>query len=293
MILLAPGQGSQAPGLLTPWLDQPGAREDLAAWSELTGLDLLWLGTGATAEQIRDTAIAQPLLTAAALLSARALTVRPDAFCGHSVGEIPILALAGVLDPGTAVWLAAFRGRAMADASAQAPTGMCAVLGGDPAQVREAATRHGLDVAIVNAPGQVVLGGALGAVDALATCPPTGSRVRRLQTAGAFHTSAMQPAVPLLAEIVAGMVPSEARAPVIANADGAVLTDGRTLLNRLVGQLTGPVRFDACLQSIAALGATRVVELAPAGTLAAIVTRTLPDVAALALRAPADAPVSA
>ena len=290
IVLLAPGQGTQSPGMLAPWLAAPGAGAALTAWSQAAGLDLLHLGTGADAEEIRDTAVAQPLLTAAALLSWHALDLRPDVVCGHSIGELAALAVAGVLDATTAVRVAAERGRAMAAAAAVVPTGMAAVLGGDADEVRAAADLHGLEVATVNVAGQVVLGGPVAALDALAAAPPAGARVRRLDTAGAFHTSAMQPAVARFADLVAGLAPGAATCQVVANADGAVLTDGRVLLDRLVGQLTGPVRFDLCLQAIASLEPTAVVELAPGGTLSAIAKRALPGVALTALKTPADLP---
>lgn len=292
IVLLVPGQGSQTPGMVVPWLDLPGAAADLATWSEAAGVDLLHLGTEAGAEEIRDTAMAQPLLTATALLSARALAVVPDVVCGHSIGEVAALAVAGVLDAGNAVRLAAERGRAMAAAAATRPTGMVAVLGGEAEDVLAAAAAHGLEVATVNVAGQVVLGGPVPALDALAAAPPAGARVRRLETAGAFHTSAMSPAVPALSELVAALTPGLPVCAVVANADGAVVTGGRELLDRLVGQLTGPVRFDLCLRTVAGLGPTRVIELAPGGTLAAIAKRALPGVEVVSLRSPADLPTA-
>jgi [acyl-carrier-protein] S-malonyltransferase len=292
IVLLAPGQGSQTPQMLLPWLDAAGAEGVLASWSEAAGLDLLHFGTVAGADEIRDTAVAQPLLTAAALLSARALDVVPDVVCGHSIGELAALAVAGVLEDAAAVGLAAERGRAMAVAAAATPTGMAAILGGDPAEVLAAAAAHGLEVATVNVSGQVVVGGPLVALDALAAAPPGSARVRRLETAGAFHTSAMSSAAPRLAELVADTTPGPLRCQVVANADGAVVTDGRELLDRLVGQLTGPVRFDLCLQTIASLQPTCVIELAPGGTLAAVAKRALPGVRIVALKTPADLPMA-
>ena len=293
IVLLAPGQGSQAAGMLTPWLDVPGAAADVAEWSHVSGLDLLRLGTTADADELRDTAIAQPLLTATALLSARALDLTPDVVCGHSVGELAALALAGVLDRTTAIRLAAERGRAMAIAASNSPTGLAAVLGGDGDEVLRAIAALSLELATVNVAGQVVVGGPLRELDELAAHPPAGARVRRLETAGAFHTSAMDVAVPRMSELVASLNPAEPSCVVVANADGSVVTKGRELLDRLVGQLTGPVRFDLCLQTIAGLNPTRVIELAPGGTLAAIAKRALPGVTVTALKSAADLPVSA
>lgn len=286
-LLLSPGQGAQAPAMLRPWLALPGAVETLDRWSERAGLDLVALGTDAPADDLRPTQVAQPLLTAAAILSGRALLAGavPDAVCGHSVGELSALALAGVLDDDDAVALAAGRGRLMAEAAALRPTGMAAVLGGtvDDASLGAA----GLEVATVNVAGQVVVGGPVEALDAWT--PPAGARVRRLDVAGAFHTAAMLPAVDGFARLLAGLDPREALCDVIANADGAVLRDGRELLDRLVDQLVRPVRFDLCLA--AATGP--VVELAPAGVLAGLVKRGRPDLPVMSLRTPDDLLVSA
>lgn len=293
LVFLSPGQGSQSPGMLSPWLEAAGATDRLAAWSDLTGLDLRRLGTTAEPDELRDTAIAQPLLTVAALLSGRALIERglvPDVVCGHSIGEIPALALAGVLSDEDAVRLATGRGAAMARAAALAPTGMAAVLGGDRDEVVAAGAALGLELATVNVAGQVVLGGPVEALDALAADPPAGTRVRRLEVAGAFHTRAMAPAAEDLAALVAGLVPQAPTAQVVANADGEVVADGAALLGRLVAQLTGPVRFDLCLRAIAALEPTTAIELAPGGTLTGMAKRVLTGVTTIALKTTDDIP---
>ena len=281
--------------MLLPWLELPGARSRIAAWSARTGLDLLTLGTTGTAEQVRDTAVAQPLLTAAALLTADALLgdgglggAAPDAVCGHSVGELSALAVAGVINADDAVALAAVRGAAMARAAAVRPTGMAAVLGGDAEQVQAAVVAAGLTVATVNVAGQVVVGGPAEALAAFAAAPPARARVRPLDVAGAFHTEAMAPAVADLERAVRDLRPGAPRCAVVANADGAVVTDGAELVARLVGQLTGPVRFDRCLATLAGLGVTAAVELAPGGTLAGLAKRALTGASVVALTAPGD-----
>nr|MDT0522634.1 ACP S-malonyltransferase [Streptomyces sp. DSM 41633] len=106
LVLVAPGQGAQAPGFLTPWLDLPGVEARLRAWSEAIDLDLVHYGTLADADEIRDTAVAQPLLVAAGLVSAAALgDITPGAVAGHSVGEITAAAYAGVFDDAAALAL--------------------------------------------------------------------------------------------------------------------------------------------------------------------------------------------
>lgn len=288
-LLLSPGQGSQSPGLLTPWLELPQATATVERWSARTGLDLLELGTSAPADVVRRTELAQPLLTAVALLSGRALLAgaQPGVVLGHSVGELSALALAGVLDDDDAVVLAAGRGALMAAAAARRATGMAALLGGTVDE--HAVADAGLELATVNCAGQVVVGGPVEALDAWT--PPRGVRVRRLDVAGAFHTSAMAPAVDGLRSLIAGVPVRDAVCDVIANADGAVLRDGRTLLDRLVGQLTRPVRFDLCLAAVDR--AARATELAPAGVLTALVRRARPDLPVTALTTPGDLLVSA
>jgi [acyl-carrier-protein] S-malonyltransferase len=273
--------------MLTPWLDLPDARATVQRWSERTGLDLLELGTTASGEQVRATEVAQPLLTAVALLSGRAVLAggSPTAVCGHSIGELSALALAGVMTDDDAVVLAAGRGALMAQAAAVRPTTMAAVLGGevDEADLAEA----GLEVATVNVPGQVVVGGPVEALQAWT--PPAGARVRPLDVAGAFHTSAMASAVDGFRALVEQTETRDAACDVVANGDGAVLRDGRELMNRLVGQLTRPVRFDLCLQALA--GTTDAVELAPAGVLTGMAKRA--GIAVTAVKTPADLPVHA
>lgn len=290
--VLSPGQGSQSSGMLASWLELPGATDTVLRWSELAGLDLLAAGTAWTDDQIRDTAVAQPLLTAAALLSARALLGEsvPDAVCGHSIGELPALAVAGVLSDDEAMSLAALRGRAMAAATRLVPTGMVAVLGGDPDDVRASGALHGLELATVNVAGQVVLGGPTNALDAFAASPPKGARVRRLDVAGAFHTSAMAAAREPFDAALEALHPKPPRTSVIGNRDGCVVTDGRDALDRLGEQLTSAVRFDLCLTTLATAGVHGVVELAPGGTLTALAKRALPDVDRVALKRPDDLP---
>jgi len=275
--------------MLTPWLDLPDARATVQRWSERTGLDLLELGTTATAEQVRATEVAQPLLTAVALLCGRAVLAgsAPTAVCGHSIGELSALALAGVMTDDDAVALAAGRGALMAQAAAVRPTTLAAVLGGSVDEDELAAA--GLEVATVNVPGQVVVGGP---VDALqAWTPSSGARVRPLDVAGAFHTSAMAPAVDGFRALVEQAPASDAVCDVVANGDGAALRDGRELMRRLVGQLTRPVRFDLCLQTLSAAPTAGAFELAPAGVLTGMAKRA--GIAVTAVKSPADLPVHA
>jgi [acyl-carrier-protein] S-malonyltransferase len=291
--LLAPGQGSQTPGMLAPWLDDPAAEETLAAWSEATGLDLRRLGTTADAEEIKDTAVTQPLVVASALLAAARLAARVDLplaapAAGHSVGELAAAAVAGVLTADAAVALAAVRGREMAAACALEPTGMSAVLGGKPDEVLAKLDALGLDPANRNGAGQVVAAGPLPALAKLAENPPERARVIALPVAGAFHTRFMAPAEDALRTHAAGVSPAEPVRPLLSNADGGVVTDGTDALRRLVAQVTRPVRWDSCMAALRELGVTAVIELPPAGTLVGLAKRDLKGTATLALKTPDD-----
>ncbi len=287
LAIIAPGQGSQTPGMLASWLEDSAQAKLLSSWSENIGLDLLHLGTTADAEEIKDTANAQPLIVAAGLLSANALnlTGKFSYVAGHSVGEITAASIAGVLTPLDAMKLVRARGVEMAKAAATSPAGMSAVLGGDRDVVLKAISDLGLVAANDNGGGQIV---AAGSLDALAQLAPEGARVRALAVAGAFHTSYMQPAVDPLRTLAQSLATTDPAVPVISNRDGEEVSDGREILNRIVSQIANPVRWDLCMQRLATLGVTGVIEVAPAGTLVGLIKRAVPTIEQFALKTPAD-----
>ena len=297
LIITAPGQGAQTPGFLAPWLELPGVSELLGTWSELAGCDLVRAGTTADADEIRDTAIAQPLLVAAGLVAAAALDdgdpsrLPADAAAGHSVGELTAGVVAGVLTPADAMRLVGVRGTAMAAVCLSAgtraeATGMTAVLGGDEQAVLDAIARHGLTPANINGAGQIVAAGTLTELAAFAAEPPAGARLRPLQVAGAFHTRHMAPAVAALKQAAAGITAQDPVTTLLSNADGAAVTTGKEWLDRIVAQVAAPVRWDACQATMAELGVTAIIELPPAGTLTGLAKRTLPGVERLAVKTP-------
>lgn len=293
LVLVAPGQGAQTPGFLTPWLDLPGAADRIAAWSDAIGLDLVHYGTQADADAIRDTAVAQPLLVAAGLLSAAALgdmsEIAPGAVAGHSVGEITAAVFAGVLDDTAALGLVRKRGLAMADAAAVTRTGMAALLGGDPEVTLPHLEKLGLTPANINGAGQIVAAGTLQQLAALEEDKPEGVRkVVALKVAGAFHTPHMAPAVETLAKAAAELSPADPRIPYVSNKDGRAVASGAEVLQRLVGQVANPVRWDLCMETFRELGVTALVEVCPGGTLTGLAKRALPGVRTLALKTPAD-----
>jgi len=292
LAVLSPGQGSQKPGFLSPWLELSGAEARLRWWSALAGVDLIHLGSRADADEIKDTARTQPLLVAAALLAAEHLPMYDVGLvAGHSIGELGAAALAGVLPAEAAITLAGVRGREMAAACALEPTGMSAVLGGDPDEVLAAIDRLGLSAANHNGAGQFVAAGARDALAKLAEEPPARARVIALQVAGAFHTPYMAPAEQALAAIAAGITVADPARIIVSNLDGSAILHGREMLQRLVRQVTAPVRWDLCMRTLHDLGVTGVLELPPAGTLAGLVKRELkgdgaPEI--VTLNTPAD-----
>jgi [acyl-carrier-protein] S-malonyltransferase len=296
LLIAAPGQGAQTPGFLAPWLELPGFAERLGAWSELAGIDLIRCGTTADADEIRDTAIAQPLLVAAAIAAAEDQLVtgahevsrQSVAVAGHSVGELAAGVLAGVISAEDAMRLVRVRAQGMAAAAAAAATSMTAVLGGDEAEVLAAIEAHGLTPANVNGAGQVVAAGTAAQLAAFAANPPAGARLRPLSVAGAFHTRHMAPAEAALAQAAATVHASDPVRPLLSNLDGSVVRSGKDWLDRIIQQVSAPVRWDLCMQTMAGLGVTAIVELPPAGTLAGLARRALRGVQVITLKTPDD-----
>ncbi|MGW2900380.1 ACP S-malonyltransferase [Streptomyces sp. NPDC001212] len=290
LVLVAPGQGAQTPGFLTPWLELPGAADRVAAWSDVIGLDLVHYGTQTDADAIRDTAVAQPLLVAAGLLSAAALgDTGADVVAGHSVGEITAAAFAGVLEDTAALTLVRRRGQAMAEAAAITETGMSALLGGDPDVSAAHLAKLGLTPANVNGAGQIVAAGTMEQLAALNEDMPEGVRkVVPLKVAGAFHTHHMAPAVEKLAEAAKSLSPADPKVTYVSNKDGRAVHSGDEVVERLVGQVANPVRWDLCMETFKELGATALIEVCPGGTLTGLAKRALPGVKTLALKTPDD-----
>ncbi|MEY4101711.1 MAG: hypothetical protein RLZZ567_955 [Actinomycetota bacterium] len=288
LALIFPGQGSQTPGMLTPWLNEE-TKSTLAKWSLQIDLDLERLGTTAGADEIKDTANAQPLIVAAGLLGSSALELAKfSVVAGHSVGEITAAAVSGVLSPGHALELVRQRGIAMARAASQAETGMAAVLGGDRSEVLKAINELELIPANDNGAGQIVAAGSLAQIDKLVENPPTGSRVRALAVAGAFHTHYMQSAVSHVAGYVEKVSINEPTSQLISNKDGTVVSNGKDAIDRIVNQIANPVRWDLCMESLLQLGVTGVIEFPPAGTLVGLLKRATPGIETFALKSPDD-----
>ena len=292
IVVACPGQGSQTPGFLSPWLELDGVAERLAAYSDAAQVDLVRHGTESDAETIRDTRIAQPLIVAASLIAGQELATRAgrraDGIAGHSVGEIAALVGSDVIDAETGMRLVGIRGRAMADAAAQEPTGMSAVLGGDEEALLARLAELDLAPANYNGGGQIVVAGSLPALAALAEEPLRGTRVIPLQVAGAFHTPYMQSAVETLQDAVSAVPASDPVLKLWTNRDGSVVTGGARALELLVGQVASPVRWDLCMNSFVENGIAGLIELAPAGALTGLAKRGHRGVPTVAVKTPED-----
>ena len=292
-MIVAPGQGAQTPGFLSPWLEVETFADRLAWLSAVTDMDLVHYGTQADAETIRDTAVAQPLLVASGLLAALELFPHPaDAFgrigavAGHSVGELTAAAGARAITAEQAMVLVRERGKAMAAAAAATPTSMTAVLGGDREEVLAKLAEHGLTAANDNGPGQIVAAGTVDQLAAFADDAPAKARLTPLSVAGAFHTDHMAPAVDVLARLARSVSTHDPRTPVISNRDGKIVHDGRDVVRRIVAQVASPVRWDLCMETMLDLGVTGVLEMPPAGTLTGIAKRAMKGVETFALKTP-------
>jgi [acyl-carrier-protein] S-malonyltransferase len=297
IVVVCPGQGSQTPGFLEPWLAMPGARTQLDRYSAAAGLDLVAHGTVSDADTIRDTAVAQPLIVAAGLITLTALLAdgrrkKVDGIAGHSVGEITASVGAGILSEDDAMHFVSERGRAMASAAAVTATGMSAVIGADEAELLELGTRLGLWPANFNGGGQIVVAGELPALQRRKDEPPAGARVIPLQVAGAFHTEYMAPAVDHLREVAASFETNDPTITIWTNRIGTPVPSGRTFLDMMIGQVSNPVRWDKTMESFAAAGITGLIEVAPAGALVGLAKRGLKGIPTVAVKTPDDLPAA-
>jgi len=289
LAIIAPGQGSQTPGMLNSWIQDPSRKELLLSWSKTIGLDLVHLGTTADADEIKDTANAQPLIVATSLLGAHALGIKKFAVTsGHSVGELAAAALSGAISEIDALRIVRARGIEMALAAATSPSGMSAILGGDRTEVLATIATLNLVAANDNGAGQIVAAGDLSGLAQLGDNPPAGARVRALAVAGAFHTAFMQPAVQPLQELASSITTHSLSIQVISNKDGQAVADGAEVLSRIVNQIANPVRWDLCMETMKTMGVTGVIELPPAGTLVGLLKRAASEIETFALKSADD-----
>lgn len=296
IVIACPGQGSQTPGFLQPWLEDTQAREWLGSVGDKIGVDLVSHGTTSDADTIRRTEIAQPLIVAAGIIAwnhlRERLVLREEpmkfSFAGHSVGEITAAYASGVFDADTAVRFVSERAQAMQACADNAETGMSAVLGGDPDEVIAHLKNHNLSPANFNGGGQIVAAGSLDDLQRLSESPLPKTRVMPLKVAGAFHTKYMADARKKVASLRDTFVAHTPGAPLYTNSDGSEVTNGDRYVDILVNQIVSPVRWDKCMESFTADNANALVELNPAGALSGLAKRGMPGTPTLKFNSPDD-----
>lgn len=293
IVVVCPGQGSQAPGFLSPWLELPKFKNSLLAMQEASGIDLVTHGTLSDADTIRDTAIAQPLIVAAGVATLAAMLDGKSAadagiagVSGHSVGEITAAVVSGVFDAETGIKFVNERGQAMAKAAALEASSMAAVLGGDQAEVEAKLASLELEPANYNGSGQIVAAGTAAAISELQANPVAGTRVIPLQVAGAFHTRFMKPAVETLRNYSQSIQINNPSISLWSNNAGQKVTSGTEFVELLVNQVSSPVRWDLCMEAMVKAGVTGIIELAPAGTLVGLAKRAMPGIESVAVKTP-------
>ena len=293
LVIVCPGQGSQTPGFLAPWLELSEFRNSIESMQKASGVDLIGHGTESDADTIRDTAIAQPLIVAAGIASLASLfpgkTLKESGIAGvagHSVGEVTAAVASGVFSAESGINFVNQRGLAMAKAAALEATSMAAILGGEQTDVEARLSSLGLEPANYNGAGQIVAAGSAQGIADLQADGPAGARVIPLQVAGAFHTRFMAPAVDTLRTYAAGVEVSDPAIKLWSNAGGALVTSGQEFVKSLVSQVQSPVRWDLCMAAMVEAGVTAILEVPPAGTLSGLAKRSMPGVETLALKSP-------
>lgn len=293
IVVVCPGQGSQTPGFLAPWLEIPEFKSSIQLMQNASGIDLVSHGTISDADTIRDTAVAQPLIVAAGVATMQTLLQGKSAHeagiagvSGHSVGEITAAVVSGVFDAETGIKFVNERGQAMAKAAALEPTSMAAILGGDQSEVEAKLAELELEPANYNGSGQIVAAGSVAAINELQANPLAGTRVIPLQVAGAFHTRFMKPAVETLRAYSQTVAIQDPSVKLWSNNGGREVSSGSEFVELLVNQVSSPVRWDLCMAAMVEAGVTALIELAPAGTLVGLAKRAMPGIETLAVKTP-------
>jgi [acyl-carrier-protein] S-malonyltransferase len=294
LAVVAPGQGSQSVGMLSPWVTDSKAKELVESWSSLISVDLLKLGQSGNAEEIKSTDNAQLLIFITSILSSLHLDFQNAKdgsiiFAGHSVGEFAAYSIAGAFESDQALKIVARRGQSMlAATNAFSKTGMSAVLGGNKDEVISYLREFDLIPANINSNGQIIAAGTLENLDRLANTPLTGTRVRPLEVSAAFHTKYMEPAISQFKEIFNEIKINNSSQIILSNKNGEVLSNPVEIIENLINQVISPVRWDLCQAKMVDLGVTGMLELAPGGTLCGIAKKEIPSVETFAIKSPED-----
>jgi [acyl-carrier-protein] S-malonyltransferase len=293
IVVVCPGQGSQTPGFMTPWLELPLFMSSIQRMQDASGVDLIEHGTKSDADTIRDTAIAQPLIVAAGVATLNQLLDGQTAeqagisgVAGHSVGEVTAAIVSGIFDSETGIRFVNERGQAMAKAAALETTSMAAILGGAQEDVEAKLASLDLEPANYNGSGQIVAAGSAASIAELQASPLDGTRVIPLQVAGAFHTRYMKPAVSRLGDYAKNLEFANPKINLWSNSGGRKIDSGIEFVELMVQQVSSPVRWDLCMQSMVNAGVTAMIELSPAGTLVGLAKRAMPGIETIAVKTP-------
>jgi len=277
-----PGQGSQEIGMLGDFLQsEPVVRDCVAEAEAAVGLKLGQLMREGPAAELNRTQITQPVLLTASIALWRLWLSRggrpPAVMAGHSLGEYSALVAAGALDFAEAVRLVGVRGELMQAAVPSGMGAMAAILGLDEAQVTACCNAVGgvVSAANINAPGQVVIAGAAAAVAAASKgCLAAGAmRAIKLEVSVPSHCSLMLPAAERFADAIANVRVTAPVVPVVPNVDATTTDDPDQIRRNLLAQLSQPVRWILCVESMVRQGATTLVECGPGKILGGMIRR--------------------
>lgn len=287
--LVFPGQGSQKPGFLEPWVINDAFKSIVESHSETIGMDLIHMGTKASQEEIAQTSVTQPLIVSASIASVRTVfnekqLANFDAMAGHSVGEFAVAALAGIITDEQAMKLVSLRANAMQKAADENMTGMAAAIGSDLGELKSKLGH--LDIANYNGANQYVIAGAQSDLEKIKEDPPAGFRIIPLAVTGAFHTGYMEPAKQELATHFDDIDAKDPKVRVLSNRDGQEVASGEEFMKSLLKQVSSPVRWDKCMETIN--GAQIVVEAAPSGVLSNLLKKSIDDAQIYSLKTADD-----
>ena len=285
-----PGQGSQWAGMGRDLYDNfDSAKAVFDQTDEILGFPLSGLCFEGPEEELRQTINAQPAVVTvsyACLQAAREASHNlppPDFVAGHSLGEYTALAVAGVLDFATTVYLARERGRLMHEAGVARPGGMTAIIGFDEALLAEVCRQTDTRMANINCPGQLVISGAReNLTQAVDLVKAKGAhRTIPLQVSGAFHTPLMQPAVDAITEIITKISFNEPAIPIIANTTAQPLTTAESVKAELLRQLCNCVQWQRSIEYMVDEGVSTFIEIGPGKVLTGLIKRINKDVKTL------------
>lgn len=266
LAMLCPGQGSQMVGMGRALMAQyPVFDEMLSEAGERMSLDLAKAVLRGPARLLQSTRVAQVAIFVFSAGVGQVLDragVRFDIAAGHSLGELSALHLAGALDFSDALNLVIARAEAMEHANQQAQGGMAAVMGERTSALKQICAEAGISVCNFNTPTQTVISGEMSALAKVeAALKVEGYRVQRLQVAGAYHSPLMEPALPIFVAALAKCGFHTPHIPVVSNVTGKVLGASDDVHKELLTQVTAPVLWQDCIDTMVAEGATAFVEV--------------------------------